>query len=165
MTFTKNLFLLSLFALGISPVYAKHTKAKNAAKLVCDYKKAGNENEYELVFHMTLEKGWFVKADNDYDSVRMKLPKFTYEKSDKYSTIGETVSKGLIEPKKLRRVGIVNMYSYTVLYSQRVTAQPGAVIKGAYTYQVCNDKAAKRTRTENFSIKIKETPTAPADTQ
>ncbi len=165
MTFTKNLFLLSLFVIGLSPVYAKHTKARNAAKLVCDYKKMGSGNEYELVFHMTLEKGWYVKADNDYDSVKLDLPKFTFDKGGKYTTVGETVSKGLIEPKKLRGVGIVNMYSYTVLYSQRITAEPGAIITGVYTYQLCNDNAAKRTRTEKFSIKIKETPSATTEAQ
>ena len=151
----KKLFLLAFLILTTHTLLAKRVSSKNAASLVCDYKKLGGENEYELIFHLNLQKGWFVKADNDYDSVSLKLPQFTFDNSDRYKTEGKVESKGLIETKRIRRAGIVNMYSYTVLYSQKITAQPGTTINGTLKYQVCTEKKAKRTKTEKFSVKIK----------
>jgi hypothetical protein len=155
MSHIKHLLFFTFLIYGSCPAHASQKKSKNTAQLVCDYKKI-SDDEYDLVFHVTLKKGQYVKASNDYDSVSsFKLPTFTFDKSSTYSTIGEIESKGLIETKKIKRVGIVNVYSYSVLYNQRVKAQHGCVIRGTYNYQVCNEKKTKHEKTEKFSVTIK----------
>ncbi len=149
----KCLFLFALLLCGLPQAYSKPKKSKNKAELTCDYKKLSG-NAYDLIFKVNLKKGLYVKANNDYDSVSLKLPSITFNKGA-FKPEGEMTSKGLIETKKLRRIGIVNLYTYTVLYNQRVTAEPGTTITGTYHYRICNENAAKRSKTENFSITVK----------
>ena len=127
---------------------------KEAAKLDYECKKLG-EGAFEIVFKLNLPKGLYVKANSDYDSTVLDLPKFSFDKNNKYTIVGEAESKGLIETRKIRRAGIVNMYTYTVLYSQRVNAEAGTVVTGTFTYRPCNDHAARRRKTEKFSVTLK----------
>ena len=149
------LLLFSFLLAGTGTAIAGDKKANKIAQIKCDYKRL-SKNEFELTMHLTLEKGWYVKANNEYDTLQhIKMPSFYFPKTKAFHAVGDVTAKGLIETKKLKHAGIVNLYSYSVLYTQKVfVAKPGTTVVGTYTYQLCNDKTAKKIKTDKFSVII-----------
>ena len=110
--------------------------------------------EFELSFHLHLEKGWHVFVKNKNLNKALIAPTFTFDKNEAIVLEGETDSKGIIESKKVEGIGTADMYSYNVVYVQKFIAQPGATISGKYTYQICNDEKAEAPKTKSFKFTV-----------
>ena len=124
---------------------------KEKAMWASELKKKG-QHKYEVVFHLELDKGWHVYANTDDSEKGIIAPSFNFERSNDITIVGETKSKGIIETKKLRHKGVVDFYSFKVLYVQEVTAKPGSTISGSYTYRAFNEKTDLPPQTETFKF-------------
>jgi hypothetical protein len=114
-----------------------------------------NGREFELIFHLELEKGWHVFVKSNRLDKAYIAPSFAYDQTSGVNFEGETDSKGIIETRKLDKGGVADIYSYKVVYVQKFNARPNSVISGSYTYQVANDNMARPPEKKTFKFKIK----------
>ncbi len=152
--------LLGVFILSTAVARAQQDEAPAKWHTEC---KSMGENAYEFVFHLELKRGWHVFTESENMGAKKKkkspsiiIPTFTFDKAVAPVTKGPVVSKGLIETKHLKHYGLANVYSYKVLYSQPIETQPGAVLTGTFTYQLCDENAKVYPAVnEHFSCEVK----------
>ena len=151
------LFVVLLFA--DKQMFAQGSAAMapvNHAKWDYNLKRTAN-NDYQLIFHLELDRGWHVRVRNEGNDTFMQVPSFTFTKNDDLQLKGEIKAKGIIEPLKIDSTRIIDVYGYKVLYIQELAAKPGTKVSGKYTYQLCSDrtKVCLPVKTEKFSFIMK----------
>lgn len=112
--------------------------------------------EYQLVFHLELKRGWHVRAHNDNHDTLMMVPEFLFTPSSEVQLQGEIKPEGILETVKVDSVGLMDVYSYKVLYIQQLSAKAGTKVSGKYRYQVCDKQHCLPVRTEKFAFIMKE---------
>ena len=119
--------------------------------------KRTRDNEYQLVFHLDLDRGWHVRAHGEATDTFLPAPVFTFTKNDELHLKGDIKARGIIEPLKIDSTRMVDVYGYKVLYIQELSAKAGTRVSGKYTYQLCSDitKACQPPKTERFSFIMK----------
>lgn len=123
------------------------------AKWRYNLKRSAN-NEYELIFHLSLNRGWHIRTQDDGDTL-LHAPEFAFTHNDALELKGNVLAKGISERVKVDSVGAFDVYSYNVLYIQKLAAKPGTKVTGKYTYQLCNDKKVLPVKTEKFAFIMK----------
>ena len=112
--------------------------------------------EYQLVFHLSLEKGWFIWALKPGGDGLIVAPGFAFDKNELVKMKGTVTEKG----KKVSCImagikGEVNYFTGKVDYLQDVIVTGKTKITGKHEYQVCNDRTAIPPKYKNFVFEIK----------
>lgn len=149
--------LLTLLSLFIASVVTKVT-----AQIVQDpttwtfevKKKSGNT--YDLIFHLKLKPDWHIWSFNPGGDGLEIPPTIKLDKDPEVKAVGSPKEKGKLITEKIDGVdGDVHMFKEKVDYVQTVTVAGNAkVVKGKYSYQVCNDNMCLPEKTKPFSINI-----------
>lgn len=113
-------------------------------------------NQYQLVFHLQLKNGWHIRAHNDRNDTLMMLPVFSFTPNEGVQLKGDIRPEGILETVKVDSLGMLDVYSYKVLYIQNLAAKEGTRVTGRYKYQVCNDHHCLAPKTEKFAFIMKE---------
>ena len=116
-------------------------------------KKTGNQ--YELIVHASLEKGWHIYAMKPGGDGSLLGVTMTYDKNSKVVLNGPVKEKGKLtsavlipgDPK-------INMYTGKVDYIQQATVTGPTTVTGTFTYQICNDNTCLPPVTKKISIKV-----------
>ena len=113
-------------------------------------------NNYDIIAHLSLEKGWHVYSLKPGGDGSLIPPSITVDENAKIKLSGALKEKGVLVSKNIEGTeGKVNMYSGKVDYSQRVAITGGTIVTGSYTYQVCNDNLCLPPTTKRYTIAIK----------
>jgi hypothetical protein len=127
---------------------------KQPGKWYCDFKKIEG-SEYEIVFHLNLDEGWYVSAEENEDKGLLP-PTFQFDKPEgRFTFSGELLPKGIMETKNIKRKGLVNIYSFNALYTQRVFARPNTRITGTFKYQFFSASKVRRVVSDKFDVTVK----------
>lgn len=112
-------------------------------------------NEYQVNFHVTLEKGWHLWSLKPGGDGMQLPPEFVFENNPMVKQKGGVSEHGKKLSKSFDGVdGVVNYFEHAVDYTQLVTATGPAVLDGTYTYQVCDDHQCLRPKTVPFKVKL-----------
>lgn len=146
---------LTLLAVLLALGELAHAQATYPAKWRYNLKRTATK-EYQLVFHLELERGWHIRAHNDKGDTLMMLPVFTFTPNSELELKGEIKPQGMLDVVKVDSLGVLEVYSYNVLYTQTLAAKAGTKISGRYTYQVCDNSHCLAPKTEKFAFIMKE---------
>ena len=145
--------LLHICLLALSAVTATAREKEKHGTWYWDYKKLEG-SEYEIVFHVNLEERWYVCAEDD-NKKSLQPPVFNFNDSgENFSYNGVIVPKGIMLTRIIKHRGLVNIYSYNALYSQRVFARPNTKITGSFVYQLFTERKIKREQREDFEVTL-----------
>jgi thiol:disulfide interchange protein DsbD len=118
-------------------------------------KKTGDQ--YELIVHLKLPKDWHIYAFKPGGDGSLYPPAITFAKNSKVTLAGEVKEKGKLISEKLEGIdGIVNMYKGTVDYVQLAKVSGNTIIKGSYSYQICNDQMCLPPATKSLFINVND---------
>ncbi len=124
--------------------------------------KQGAKDIYELVLHLSLPDGWHIYSLKPGGDGMEMPPEFKFDKNPAVTLVGDLKEKGKLISEKMEGIdGIVNMYKGKVDYVQDAKISVNTIIKGTYTYQICNDQMCLPPVTKSFSISIKDNGGAP----
>jgi thiol:disulfide interchange protein DsbD len=113
-----------------------------------------NGNAYDLVFHVELEPGWHIWSSNVGGDGMLIPTSVSFEKGS-YSTTGGLREWGKIIETTMDGIdGKVRYYSGQADFIHAVKAASGDIVKGAYTYQLCNESMCLPPKTKPFSFSI-----------
>jgi hypothetical protein len=144
-----------LLALLVPMARAANAQATYPAKWRYNLKRTATK-EYQLVFHLELERGWHIRAHNDKGDTLMMTPVFTFTPNSDLELKGEIKPQGMLDVVKVDSLGVLEVYSYNVLYTKTLAAKAGTKISGRYTYQVCDNSHCLAPKTEKFAFIMKE---------
>ena len=146
---------LVLLAVLVSGGNVVHAQDNYPAKWRYNLKRTADK-EYQLVFHLELSRGWHIRAHNDKGDSLMMLPVFAFTPNTELQLKGEIKPQGILENVKVDSLGMLEVYSYNVLYTQALAAKAGTKVSGRYTYQVCDNSHCLPAKTEKFAFIMKE---------
>lgn len=115
-----------------------------------------NENEYELVMHGSIEKGWHTYSQylTSFDG---PLPTMiTFEAGDNYTLIDSTLEENT--EKHFDTTFDMELTSFTTdaIFKQKIKVKDGNIIvKGNINFMVCNDGKCLPPTDESFEIELK----------
>ncbi len=116
-------------------------------------KKGGNE--YDLIFHLTLDQGWHIWSLAPGGDGFQIVPSFHFDENNTVQLVGMVAEKG--KPTKAAMEGIegeVIYMSHKVDYIQTIKVSGATTITGTHEYQVCTDKMCLPPQDRNFSFDI-----------
>ena len=153
-------FLSFFFTIGL------HAQMiKDASKWTFEAKKKSG-NQYELIVHLQLPKQWHIYAFKPGGDGSLIPPEIKFSKNNKVTLIGNVKEKGKLISEKLDGIdGVVNMYKGNVDYIQSATITGNTIIKGTYSYQICNDSMClPPTNPKPFRVEITDAGGSTTDT-
>ena len=114
-------------------------------------------NNYQVVYHVSLTKGWHIFSQKPGDESLIP-PSFKLSKGSGVTPVGKLQERGTLKVEKIEGFdNTINYYEGEVDFIQKVAVKGKVLsIKGEHEYQVCNDKMCLPPRTKEFSIKIKD---------
>jgi len=113
-----------------------------------------NKDAYDIVFHVDLQAGWHVYALNPGGDGSFIPPSFSLEKGA-YSISGPVKELGTLIEEEVEAVdGKVRYFKGKADFVQTVKAKTGAIVKGTYGYQLCNESMCLPPKTKPFSVLI-----------
>ena len=112
-----------------------------------------DRNEYELIFHVELEKGWHIFSQNPGDS-SLIAPSFTFDENGSIRRLGALREKGkLIETTFEGFDSKLRYFEGKVEFIQKIAYQGArAVITGEHQYQICNDRMCLPPTSKKFEF-------------
>lgn len=111
-------------------------------------------NEYKLIFHVALTKGWHIFSQNTGDDFLIP-PSFQFNKG-KYNKKGKVTEVGKLITAKFEGVdNPVNFYEAKVDFVQVVTVDGHQKITGELEYQVCSERMCLPPKKKKFEFIIK----------
>ena len=119
-------------------------------------KKSGNN--YELIVHLQLPKDWHIYSLKPGGDGMAVSPSFAFKKNDKLKITGEVKEKGkLITEVMIAGDPASNYFKGKVDYTQSAIITGNTIIKGTYTYQICDDHMCLPTVYDKpFSITVSD---------
>lgn len=118
--------------------------------------KKKNANEYELIFHLTLQDGWHIWSEHPGGDGFIIPPSFKFDKNPFVHLDGDVVEEGNPIVGKVEGVdGQVTYYKNKVDYVQVVQVKGAATLTGTHEYQVCNDQMCLPPKTAKFRFEVK----------
>lgn len=124
-------------------------------------KKTGNE--YELIFHVTVNNDYHVYSLNPGGDGSFLPPEFEFDKSSNYKLKGKPTEKGKRIDETIEDIGTVHYYK-KVDFIQAATITANGKITGKYTYMTCNDQGCLPPKTKSFTFTVNDAGNAIADT-
>jgi len=113
-----------------------------------------SKNEYKLIFHVALKKGWHVFSQNTGDEFLIP-PSFLFNKG-KYTKKGKVTEEGKLITAKFEGVdNPVNFYEGSAAFIQIVTVNGFQKITGELEYQVCSERMCLPPKKKKFEFNIK----------
>ena len=112
-----------------------------------------NLKPYAIYFEVTLQKGWHVYALNPGGDGTLIPPSFVFADST-------VPSQPFTEDGEIREMTMEGIDGKVRLHEDRagfmtvVYAKPKSVLKGTYTYQLCNDMMCLPPKTKPFVFRI-----------
>ncbi len=141
------LFFLSAFLVNMHS-FAQITNDPTTWKYEVKKKSA---TEYQLIFHLTLQKGWHIWSLHPGGDGYEIAPSFVFDKTLPLNMKGATYEKGQPTTTTMEGVeGKVTYFSGKVDYIQDITVTGSAKITGKHTYQVCNDRMCLPPKDKDF---------------
>ncbi len=130
-----------------------------------EVKKTGN-NEYEIIAHLKLAEHWHIwSLDPGGDGLQVP-PDLKIDKNAKVTLAGKVAEKGKKISEPMDGIdGIVNYFTGSVDYIQKIKVTGNVTITGKSYYQVCDDHMCLPPKNKKFSLQITDaTEAAGADT-
>jgi thiol:disulfide interchange protein DsbD len=113
-------------------------------------------SEYQLVFHLSLDKGWHIWSLSPGGDGYQIVPSVAFDNNTQVKVAGTLAEKGKVTSGTMAGInGIVHYLSGTVDYTQTVTAKVPTKLTGRFTYQVCDDKQCLAPADAEFSFDLK----------
>jgi hypothetical protein len=113
-------------------------------------------NEYQLVFHLSLDKGWHIWSLSPGGDGYQIVPSVEYDNNSLVTTSGTLAEKGKVTSGMMDGIkGIVNYLSGNVDYIQTVSVKGPTKLTGRFTYQVCDDKQCLAPADAEFLFDLK----------
>lgn len=115
--------------------------------------KAG-EKAYKLEFIVELKPGWHIYSLDPGGDGTLIPPSFTFKDS---ATLVKDEIVESARPEEMTMEGIegkVRYFEGKAIFFTTVSAKKSRVIKGTYTYQLCNDKMCLPPKTVPFVFRI-----------
>ncbi len=161
----KNAILFLMGTLGILLGNAPHSHAQiipnvqpqNIDPTTWTYKvNQVDKDEYEVVFHVALEKGWHIFSQNPGDDMLIP-PTFSFDKNNDMTLIESVQEKGkLIETEFEGFDTKLRYFEGDVTFIQRIVyRKKNGVITGEHRYQICNDTLCLPPTSKIFEFVIK----------
>lgn len=152
-----NILKITLAVLLVSTGFVKTSFAQESldkSKWRFEAKKK-NGNQYDLIFHLSLPKGWHIFSLNPGGDGSLIAPSFAFDTSSSLKLIGKVTEKGDLITEKMEGItGRVRMYEGSVDYIQHATYTGNGQITGMLTYQICNDKMCLPPKDKSFVFEI-----------
>lgn len=121
-------------------------------------KRALGENEYELIFKATIEKGWHLYSTNIPEGGPVKTS-FNFNKADGVEFIGdvETKSEAIKEFDKAFEMEL-SWYNHEAVFTQKIKAGSDALlaIEGYVEFMACDNEQCLPPTEADFSFEIGE---------
>lgn len=156
MTHTLKAVFIFLLGLLITPA-AQAQLISDPTTWTYEVKKMGTDNQYQLIFHLSLKNGWHIWSMKPGGDGFQIAPSFTFSKTANYSLVGKTTEKGKKISETMDGVdGIVNYFKGKIDYTQTVKVTGNTIITGTHEYQVCDDKMCLPPKTKKFTFEIKD---------
>lgn len=146
---------LLLLATGARAQFQKAEPASPAKWKYEVKKKSGND--YQLIFHLQLDKGWHIWSLNPGGDGFQIVPSVAFDPKNANVTLkGKLTEKGHATTTVMDGVtGKVTYLSGNVDYIQEVTVKGNASITGRHTWQICDDKQCLAPTDKEFTFEIK----------
>jgi len=117
-------------------------------------KKSGND--YQLIFHLQLDKGWHIWSLTPGGDGFQIVPSVAFDKNANVTPKGGLTEKGKVTTTAMEGIkGKVSYLSGNVDYIQEVTVKGSAKITGKHTWQVCDDRQCLAPTDKDFVFEIK----------
>jgi hypothetical protein len=118
--------------------------------------KKKSATEYELVFHVKLEKTWHIWSVKPGGDGFQVVPSFVLDKNPNVKLKGSVKEMGKKTTEKMDGIdGAVSFYSNKVDYVLTVTVKGPTKITGKHEYQVCNNMMCMPPKKKSFVFEIK----------
>jgi thiol:disulfide interchange protein len=112
-------------------------------------------NDYDVVFNLTLKKGWHIWALKPGGDGLQVPPAIEFDKNGDLKLVGELREEGHAITGDMDGVdGTVTYFHDKVSYHQKCTIARNTKLKGTYYYQVCDDKMCLPPKTVPFTLEI-----------
>lgn len=147
---------LALTCLFILPgiAQAQMTSTPDPTTWSYEAKKTGN-NEYELIFHVVLKRGWHIFSQQPGDEFLIP-PSFHFNNAGNFKYAGKVREEGKLIGAKLDGIDKpVNYYEGQVDFVQKIQAKGSLKITGELEYQVCNESMCLPPKKIPFEFDIK----------
>jgi thiol:disulfide interchange protein DsbD len=109
---------------------------------------------YDLVFHVSLPAGWHIWTLDAGGDGMLIATAATFEKGSHKLVGGLRETGKLVETEMEGIEGKVRYFSGEADFIQTVQAKSGDIVKGEYTYQLCNESMCLPPKTIPFSFTI-----------
>lgn len=153
MSTIKSLLLVLLFGAATVPAWSQ--MIQDPTTWTYEVKKKGG-NEYQLIFHLNLKKGWHIWSLKPGGDGYQIAPSFTFANNSKVVKKGDVTEKGKITTTVMEGIkGKVTYLNGKIDYTQTVTVTGSTKITGKLTYQVCDDKMCLPPKDKDFAFDIK----------
>ncbi len=127
-----------------------------------EVKKIGDQ-QYELVFQLSLKDGWHIWSLNPGGDGLQLPPEFSFNPNPNYSLVGSVSETGSSKTGEMDGIdGEVTYFYGKVSYRQKVTVKTNTTIEGTHEYQVCTDEMCLPPARQNFKFTINDIDGAPA---
>lgn len=148
------LFLTMLLMLGGITDRAS-AQMKDPTTWTYEVKKTG-ANQYDLIFHLSLEDKWHVWALKPGGDGSLIPVSFNFAKNPNVKLVGtvKESDKGITENIEALG-GPATYHKGKVDFIQTVTVKGKVKITGKHEYQACNDNLCLAAKTKNFEFDIK----------
>ena len=149
----KYFFLLSLGFLWATPSFAQVIEDPTTWKYEVKKKSA---TEYQLIFHLTLKKGFHIWSLHPGGDGYEIAPSFTLDPNPKVKIKGNASEKGKSVTTKMDGIdGNITYFTGKVDYTLDVIVTGSTKITGKHEYQICNDKMCLPPKDKDFTFEIK----------
>ncbi|NDC42492.1 MAG: hypothetical protein EBZ77_13250 [Chitinophagia bacterium] len=113
-------------------------------------------HEYDLIFHLNIDKGWHIWSLHPGGDGYEIAPSFTFPNNPGLTLVGDIRENGKVTTTKMEGIdGDITYLSGKVDYIQHVMVSAPLQVIGKHTYQVCNDKLCLPPTDRNFTFTIK----------
>jgi len=120
-----------------------------------EVKKVANQ-EYELIFTVTLKEGWHIFSQNTGDEFLIP-PSFKFKNNGTVKMVGKIIERGKLKTERMEGIdNPINYYETRVAFVQKVKVRPGTKITGEHEYQVCNNSMCLPPKKKNFEFVVKD---------
>jgi DsbC/DsbD-like thiol-disulfide interchange protein len=149
----KSLLLAAFLGAIAMPSFAQ--MIQDPTSWTYEVKKKG-ANEYQLIFHLDLKKGWHIWSIKPGGDGYQIAPSFTFASNSKVTMKGGVTEKGKATTTTMEGIkGKVTHLAGKIDYVQTITTTGSTRITGKQTYQVCDDKMCLPPKDKEFVFDIK----------